>query len=284
MCRGDDVDDCLCVGGVLGRGIGDGLDAGQYVGREGLEVGLEILLGEFRGLVVNPDFHARDTAQCHVALHVDLHARGVLKGVLGGTCLDARVLADVVNHLLAVHGVDGALGGNLHGVEGGGAWHHLDGAEGGVVLHLERYHAVLVADGGDAQQVGTQWHAVDLEQAVEVGGAAFDEGRVSAVEHSHVDEGQELAADGVAQRSHHLEGVAFLHFLFLLHGVGVLVVALAVPVLSGELGLALGALASRRTAAGESSRAAGLCFQCRHSQQNHHCQSKNLQNSVFSIH
>ena len=258
MRRSHYVDHRLGVGGVLGRGIGDGLDARQGVGRQGLQVGLEVLLGQFRRLVVDPYFNARHTAQAHIALHVNLHARCVLQGVLGGAGLYAGVLADVIDHLLAIHGVEGLLGGDLHGVEGRGTRHHAQRAEGRVVAHREGYQAVAVAYGRHAQQVAARRYAADLEEAVEVCRGPFDEAAVCRVEHGDVDEGEELAADGVAQLAHHLEGVALLHFLLLPHLLGLLAALHLVPVLSRSRTLPRGAPAAGPAASGEAARAAGL--------------------------
>ena len=241
------VDDRLGVGGVLGRGVGDGLYARQGVGRQGLQVGLEVLLGELRRLVVDPYLDTRHTAQAHIALHVNLHARCVLQGVLGGAGLYAGVLADVVYHLLAVHGVEGLLGADLHGVQRRGAGHHAQRAQGRVVAHAEWHQAVAVAYGRHAQQVAARRHAADLEEAVEVRRGPFDEATVGRVEHGDVDEGEELAADGVAQLAHHLEGVALFHFLLLLHLLGLLAALHLVPV-AGHRGPPSGGSAVSRAA------------------------------------
>ena len=124
MSRGDDVDDRLGLGCVFCRGVGDGLYAVERVGRQCFEVGLQVLGGEFGGLVVNPNLHARDAAQCDVALDVHLHARRVLQGVGGRSRLYGGVFADVVNHLLAIHGVEGLLGGDGHLLHQGGGRVH----------------------------------------------------------------------------------------------------------------------------------------------------------------
>ncbi len=76
--RGDDVDDGLGAGGVFGRGVGDGLDAVEGIGRKGLEVGFEVLFRQSGGFVVHPNLDAGDAAQRDVAFNVHLHARGVL--------------------------------------------------------------------------------------------------------------------------------------------------------------------------------------------------------------
>ena len=280
--RGDDVDHRLGVGGVLGRGVGDGLDACQGVGRQGLQVGLQVLLGELRRLVVNPYLDRAHAAQRHVALHVDLDAGGVLQGVLGGAGLYAGVFADVVYHLLAIHGVEGLLGRDLDGVEGGGASLDADGAEGGIVAYGERHKAALVADGRDAEQIAAGRHIADFKQAVEVGGGALHKAAVGTVEHGHVDERQELARGRVAQLAHHLEGVALLHFLLLLHLLGLLAALHLVPV----------ALPHRRpaprrpatageTATGSATGTAGLRIGHRGRQQNHQRQGQRPGNVPF---
>ena len=106
MCRSHDVDDGLRIRSIFGRGIGDGFDACDGIGGQGLEIGLQVLLSQFRGLVVDPNLHARHAAQRDVAFHVDLHAGRVLQCVLGGTRLDRWVFTDVVDHLLAFHGIE----------------------------------------------------------------------------------------------------------------------------------------------------------------------------------
>ena len=279
MGRGDDVDDRLGVGGILGGGVGDGLDARQGVGGQGLEVGLEVLLGEFGGLVVDPDLHAAHTAERDIALHVDLNSRGVLEGVLGGAGLDGGVVLDVVDQLLAIHQVEGLLGRDFDSVEGGGTGLQAEGAEGGVVLYGKGNEAVAVADGGDAEQVAADRNAAHLKEAVEVGGGTLDEGGVCGLEHGHIDKGQELAADRVSQRADHLEGVALLDFLLLADGGGLLAIAHLVPVAVRTLGTLAGtaALTHGGLAAGE---AAGLGFEHRRGEEHHRHQGEDFQYAV----
>ncbi len=98
---GDDVDDAvLCV--VFRRWVGDDLDALQRAGRERLEVLFQSFGLEVRRLVVYPDAHFSTAAVFDVALGVHLHARSVLERVGGVAALHAGVVADVVEHLLAV--------------------------------------------------------------------------------------------------------------------------------------------------------------------------------------
>ena len=78
MRRSHDVDDRFGVGGVFGRGVGDGLDTRDGVGRQGLKVSLQVLLGELRRFVVDPNLHARHATQGDIAFHVDFHARRIL--------------------------------------------------------------------------------------------------------------------------------------------------------------------------------------------------------------
>ncbi len=52
-----DVDDAVGGGGIARRRVGDDFDAVNGVGGQGLDVGLEVLFGEIRRLVVNPNFH-----------------------------------------------------------------------------------------------------------------------------------------------------------------------------------------------------------------------------------
>ena len=110
VCRRDDVDDRLGVSGILCRRVGDGLYAVEGVGRQGLQVGLQVLRRQFRRLVVDPNLHRAHAAQGDVALHVDLHAGRVLQGVLGRSGLYSGVVGHVVDHLLAIHGIEGPRG------------------------------------------------------------------------------------------------------------------------------------------------------------------------------
>ena len=219
---GDDIDDRFGAGGVFGGGVGDGLDAGERVGGERLEVGLEVFLGEARGFVVHPDFHAAGAAERDIAFHIHLDAWGVLEGVACGAGLDGGVIADVVDHFLAVHGVERAFGGDFHLLQLSGAWFDPERAECGVVGDVERDDRVAVADSGDAEEVAACGDAADFEVAVQVGRAALDEGAVHAVEHSHIDEGDELAGDGVAEGTDDLEGRALFDVLLLADGLRLL--------------------------------------------------------------
>ena len=247
MGGGDDVDDRLGVGGIFGRRVGDGLDAGQCVGGQRLQVGFEVLFRQFRWLVVDPNLHAAHTAQGDVTFHVDLHARGILEGVLGGSGLDGGVVADIIYHLLTVHGVERPVGGDLYLLQRGGTLFQFQCAQCGVVFHGEGVVVVAVADGGDAQQVFAGGHAVHLELAVEVRRGTFDKGAVGALQHADVDKGQRFAADAVAQRANHLVGVADD---FLTHRILLLLLLVVFVVLSGESTRAKTAGAThRRTAA-----------------------------------
>ena len=88
MCRGHDVDDGLCVGGIFRRRVGDGLNTRNGVGRQGLQIRLEVLFGEFRRLVVDPNLNTRHASKRDVTFHVNLHAWSVLKSIFGGSCLN----------------------------------------------------------------------------------------------------------------------------------------------------------------------------------------------------
>ena len=57
------------------------------------------------GLVVNPDGHFGSAAIFDIALGIDFHSRGILKGVRGISALHTGVIAHVVEHLLTVGGV-----------------------------------------------------------------------------------------------------------------------------------------------------------------------------------
>ena len=91
-----------------------------------------------------------------------------------------------------------------------------------VVGDVERDDRVAVADSGDAEEVAACGDAADFEIAVQVGRAALDEGAVHAVEHSHIDEGDELAGDGVAEGTDDLEGRALFDVLLLADGLRLL--------------------------------------------------------------
>ena len=145
--RGDNVDNRLSISGILGRWVGDGLDTRDGVGGQGLEIGLQILLSEFRGFVVNPNLHARHTAQGDVAFHIHLHAGRVLQGVFGSSGLDGRVFADVVDEFLAVHGVNRFLGSDRDFAKRSHAGRDTQRTQLGVVGDMERQHEVLETDG-----------------------------------------------------------------------------------------------------------------------------------------
>ena len=248
--RSDDVDDRLGVGGILGRRVGDGLDAVQRVGRQGLQVGLQVLGGQLRRLVVDPNLHTADAAQRDVALHVDLHAGRVLQGVLGRSGLYRRVVGHVVYHLFAVHRIQRPRRGDFHRLKLCGTLFHIDCAQGRVVAHRDGDEPRGIAHIADAQQVVACRHLLDFEISARVGRGAFDEAAVLGGQHSHVAVHQRLVLGAVNQRAHHLEGRAGLDVLFLPHGVAFLLrlLHLAVAARTPSAGAARETAARRGTA------------------------------------
>ena len=202
----DDVDDGLRIRGILGRRVGDGLDTLQRIGGQRLQIGLEVLLRQFGGFVVDPNLHTRNAAQGDVALHIDLHARRVLQRVFGSAGLDGGVLADVIDQLLTVHRIDGLLRLDGHLLQCGGDGHHSDGAEIGVVLYSKGNVARIVVEKPYTENAVALRHSINLKIAVRVGRRALDEHRVGGVQHRHVGIRQRSAGNRVAQQAHHLEG------------------------------------------------------------------------------
>ena len=248
MCRSDDVDDSFGVGGVFRRGVGDGLDAVEGVGRQGFEICFEVLLGEFRGFVVYPNLHTRHTAKGYVAFHVHLHAGGVLQGVVGGSGLYRRIVGNVVDKFFAVLSVKRPLSLYSNGFKHR-ALFHVYVAEGSVVLHLERDITCCVSYICGTQKILTRRHFGNLEITIEVGGGAAYKAAVLFVEHSHIAESQRLVFSTVDKGSHHFEGGAAAHF-FLFHGLSFF---LSIAHIAVET-LAAGETATRALAAGSSSR------------------------------
>ena len=109
----DDIDHGAAAA-VAGGGVGDDLDAGDAVGREGLDVLSQALAAEVGGSVVNPNFNTLRATQGDITFGVHLHPRGVLQGVAGGAGLHAGVVSSVVDILLAVDCIKRSVGGNLH--------------------------------------------------------------------------------------------------------------------------------------------------------------------------
>ena len=124
---GDDVDDAAAaLGAVAGRRVGDDLDLLDAAGGHLLDELLERLGVHIGGLVVDPNLHGRDAAQGDVALHVHLHAGGVLQGIRRRARLYGGVLGHVVERLLAIHHIDGFLPNNLHLLQVGAVLVHRD--------------------------------------------------------------------------------------------------------------------------------------------------------------
>ena len=217
MCRSNYVDNGLGLGSILCRRVGDGLDAGNGISGQGLEIGLQVFLGEFRGLVVHPNLHARHAAQGDVALNVDLHAGRVLQGILGGSCLDGRVFANVVNQLLAFHCIQRSLGSHRHFAQGRHARIDAQRAQIGVVGHMEWMQIILIANSRNTQHESPLRHAVNLENTFHVADAAFHKFVVDGIEHGQIDVWHKLVSLGIAQHAHHSKGVAFADFLLRLH-------------------------------------------------------------------
>ena len=215
MCRSDNVDDRFGICGVFCRWISDGLDAGNSVGGQGLKIGLEVFFGEFRRLVVNPDFHARNATQSNIAFHIDFYTRRILQSILCCASLNGWVFTDVVDKFFAVHGVNRFLGSDGDLIKRRGSWSKTQRPQVGVVLNVERLHEILVTNSRDTQQERTLWHLVDLETPVKVTNATFYEGGVNGIENSNIDVWEKFAIAGIAQNAYYGKGVAYTYFLFL---------------------------------------------------------------------
>ena len=199
MCGCDDVDDRFGICGIFGRRVGDGLDALQRVGGQRLQVGLQVLLGQFGGFVVDPDFHARHAAQRDVAFHVNLYARSVLQGVLRGSRLYGGVFADIIHQFFAVHGVNRFLRLDGHFSQCGGGGYQFQSSQIGVVGYLEREIFHIVVEDENAHYAFALRHAIDLKIDVLVSQRTLDERRVLSVKHRYIGVSQRGARDGVAE-------------------------------------------------------------------------------------
>lgn len=195
---------------IAGAGIGDDLDFLDAAGRQGADVLLEAFAVHVAGFVVNPHLHALGAPEGDVAVGVHLNAGCILQGVAGSAGLHTGVFLGGVDVFLTVHGVEGALGHNLHLLEG------LAGAQGdGAEVHIApdsgHLRPALIAHHGDHHEVLAGGHVFDFETATHVGGGATHKEGVTLAIESRIDKGHLFAALAVGDNT--------LHSVVLGHGV-----------------------------------------------------------------
>lgn len=142
---------------VFGRGMGYNLDALQHTRRQRFEVLLQAFGLEMRRLVVYPDGDLGATAILDVTLGVNLYTRCVLQRVGGVAALYTGVVADIIEHLLAVGRIERPAGGDLYLLQYCGVIHNLNGTE------------VSVLHDGDIPPVGLMSHGTDTQKIITFG-------------------------------------------------------------------------------------------------------------------
>ncbi len=122
--------------------------------------------------------------------------------------MDGRVFADIVNQLLALHGIQRPFGGHRDLTERCNTRIEAQGTEIGMVGHMEWQSEALVTDGRNTQHENALRHVVDFKNTVHVTDATFDEFVVDGVEYSQIDVWQKLTRFGIAQHTRHRKSVA----------------------------------------------------------------------------
>ena len=194
---GDDVHH-RAAASVFGRGVLHHLDAVDAVGGEHLDVLFEGLAFKVRGAIVDPHGDAA-AVEGDVALHIHLHARGVLEGVACVAGLYAGIFGHVVEVFLAVHGIERTFLGNGDHVEEHGPFVHDYGAHvnlaqagrAAVAGVGHGYELCLVTHSGESQE-GGDGVVFDRKKSLVVGCDTTEEGGIVGPHHGDVGKGDGL--------------------------------------------------------------------------------------------